>query len=144
MCGDPIKHAFTLEEFKCLRTEIMDCITAQRNLEALCVGAIAVVYSFLLSKPELSILAWLVPIIISVFGLARIIAISIQIRIIADYLRRVEEEINPNGGFWEQYIYSERKKSYRAHLLGGTGKAAFCVILGGTTLIFFVKLFGYI
>jgi hypothetical protein len=45
--GGPVmpKEQFLIEEFKCLRVEIMDCITAQRNLEIACIVAMAVMYS---------------------------------------------------------------------------------------------------
>src|SRR5688572_25459224 len=133
-----LKDEFLLEQFKCLRVEIMDHIAAQRHIEIASIIAIATIYGFLLTNenlPEWAWLAWFVPPIISGFGLARMASYHIQIGFIAEYLRMEEKRIEPSTGLWENFIAEKRANDPRASRTGKTFILSFAALLSGSLVI---------
>jgi hypothetical protein len=139
---------FKLEEFKCLRTEIMDHITAQRHLELACIVAMAAMYSFLLAnKADVPWWPWLIPVAFPLFCLARTWAYTMHVIIIAEYLLKVEESIAPKIGFWETFLRDKRmrrpRRDYRFSLMSYTFILSYVVLLAGAIIVSVVAFYRY-
>ena|SRR5215211_2453507 len=131
---------FALEVYKCLREEIIESITAQRNLEVVSVGGIAAMYSFLFANHDVLLWVWLAPVAISTFGLVRTFAYLGHLSFISKYLKTIERRYEPNEGFWE--CYGERRRAagdIRVDLFGYTSAAIFIVLLIITVWMYFIK-----
>jgi len=116
---------FALEEYRCLRTEMMHHAEKTFEIERYTATALAVIYSWLLSRtgPAPSAL-WILPLPIPVAALLRSWALRGQIRVLASYLLQLEQRLyssaNPKLG-WEQHLLNARAKvkwgvPYRATL----------------------------
>jgi hypothetical protein len=86
----------TKEEFLALRSEATEQVAETRRLEVAAVGGAAAIYAWLATQqPTYGIkeVAWLLPILLSLFGGLRSYAIHRRITDISVYLKRIENKV---------------------------------------------------
>ncbi|HEV2146004.1 MAG TPA: hypothetical protein VGR37_01160 [Longimicrobiaceae bacterium] len=112
----PEPTAFTLEEYRSLRTELLAKLEAARATQVYAVGAAAAYYAWLNglqdAPPRLSAL-WFVPVGIAVLGLLRNLDLRNQVKVIGEYLAVIEEQVadsRPEQLGWEHHLNRNRAR----------------------------------
>jgi hypothetical protein len=134
------QHEFTIHEFDALRREIDGYFVEMRKLEVYAVLAIGVFYSFLiqLERPQqgagqydLPVLTWALPIIFPLLAVIRASAFDRQIKLIAEYLNKVEARYGRTPLGWEHFMEAAREN--KRTTLGRTSYL-FAAVLGLVTV----------
>jgi hypothetical protein len=109
----PLFHS---DQYKMLREEIMMCIRETYRTELSAALAVGVAYTWLLlhkSDAAAPRIAWFVPSFVLFVSAIRCLTLTVQIRIIASYLRRIEENTFGSDQHlpgWERYMLSGQKR----------------------------------
>ena len=111
----PLYHS---DQYKMLRKEIMINIRETYRTELSAALAVGVVYTWLLlHRGEVGAprVTWFVPPFILLISAIRCLTLTVQIRIIASYLRRIEESVF--GGDeqlpgWERYMWGGHQRLF--------------------------------
>jgi len=108
---------FLLEEYKSLRSELVERARWVRTLETLGTGAIATIWAWLVSTKASFGVVWFAPAIIPVIGVARSVRVHYETKRLAEYLLRIErllldKALYDAGAGWERYRQGETG-SYR-------------------------------
>ena len=127
-----------IEVYKSLRIEIMEYITAIRNMEFGCVAGMAAAYYFLfgalfkfesehaLVSKDLIFSLFIFPVFLPLFCLFRVIFIFRHMGLINEYMKSLETKFDSDG-FWEAFISPNDKKDAdtRIREVGRTNILAF-------------------
>jgi hypothetical protein len=110
----------TKEEFLALRREVEAQVAETRRIELAAIGGVAAIYAWLATHSPIYGIeewAWLLPILLPLFGGFRSRAIGYRIDDIREYLQKIEKEIpkdrNLVGG-WETFLAQPSRRKYIA------------------------------
>ena len=93
-----------LEEYKSLRDEVLKKVAAAETLEFYAAGAVAAVYAWLAgNKVPGTAWLWHVPVVFPILGALRAWTLDRQLGVIGDYLARIEKNLSPEKGGWEEF-----------------------------------------
>lgn len=101
---DAIDEAI-LEQYKMLRTEVIDLVKETRSLEVLVVGAIAALFAWLVTQRKTDLRLWFLAPVLALFGGLRALGLYVRIGDIAGYMKTIElQSAVPNLPGWETYF----------------------------------------
>ena len=99
---------FTLEEYKYLVSELTRYKDVIRKVEVLSVSGVAAIFAWLATNKDVTIAAWFIPLILSVFGAYRSFTLSKSVKRQYQYLQKLESELVASSGSllgWFVYRY---------------------------------------
>ena len=107
------------EQYKMLREEIMQHIRETYRTEFATAIAVGAVYTWLLSNKQTVVapVIWFIPPLVILLAALRCLFLTIQLRVIAEYLRRIEEATfgeDTRLPGWERYLSGGIQRSFVA------------------------------
>lgn len=100
-----------LDHYRMLRTEIESLIGETRKMEVQVLGAIAVLYGWLATHPEISHNVWYLATLLALFGGVRSVGLFIRMGDISAYMRETEQH-------WSTYVMKYGWKGWETHFGG--------------------------
>lgn len=98
---------FHLIQFEALRKEIESCVEEIRIIERYALIGTGIVWAWLATNAQLNVpyVIWWIPLLFSVFGLFRTVALATSVRRLARYIREKVEPLFCDQGVegWETY-----------------------------------------
>jgi hypothetical protein len=108
---------FHLIQYDALRKEIESCVHEIRTLERYTLIGTGFVWAWLASNQQLNVpsIFWWIPLLFSLLGWLRTLALATSVRRLAEYIRTVEESYlcNENVIGWETYKWSRVRPSIK-------------------------------
>ena len=130
--GDPLAD-FHLVQYEALRGEIESCVQEIRTIERYALIGTGIVWAWLATNAQLEIpyIIWWVPLLFSLSGWLRTIALATSVRRLARYLREVEEDFFCGARVqgWETYKWNNVRPSIKLSVY------TFWVVLSIATIV---------
>jgi hypothetical protein len=129
---NPLCHS---DEYKMLREEVLVCIRETYRTEFSAALAVGIIYTWLLlHKHDITLrVTWFVPPFILLVSGIRCLTLTLQLRIIASYLRRIEKATfsdNADLPGWECYMSARHNRWFRNGATFVAGSVWLFVIVG--------------
>lgn len=102
---------FHLEEFKLLRTEVLETIKEIPSIERLSLLMTGAIWAWIFTNTEhidksMSVYFAFIPFVISTLFLLRVSALKAKIKTLGGYLKKLESEYGKENLGWEAYLES--------------------------------------
>src|SRR5258708_27703940 len=115
--GNPLLD-FHLVQYEALRKEIESCVEEMRSVERYALIGTGIVWAWLATNAQIKIpyiIIWWVPLLFSLFGWIRTVALATSVRRLAGYIREKEEPLfcNPGVEGWETYRWKNVRPSIK-------------------------------
>lgn len=141
------EKTFLLEEYKCLRAEIMAHLVDRSRLEAqVFIGVFVLLGWLVVNQSQLTgsyeRIAFGLPIAVVVIGFIRWSSIQMRTMLLGKYIKAIEPKLrmHPNAG-WENYLSEERRRSPIVKNAQGSAELLGWLALAGLTVIIYVLKF---
>ena len=137
LADDTKRDAFLATEFNALRREIELQVAERRKVESQTFAGLAAIYAWVLTRnpplePFYMKACLAIPMLFSLFGLLRWIAIMLQTMRIGDYIQSMEDKVVGEAGGWETTLRQMRKDHpIKSQLEGWIEAATWCFVVVG-------------